>query len=51
VRSLDVLAVIAARRGDAQKAVALLRRALDVNPFDPEARRILETWEGHDNAR
>jgi hypothetical protein len=45
VRSLDLLAVIAARRGDATKAVALLRRALAVNPFDVEARRILETWE------
>jgi hypothetical protein len=47
VRSLDLAAVIAARRGDTTKAVALLRRALQVNPFDPEAGRILETWEDH----
>ncbi len=42
---LDLLAAVEARRGDATKAVALLRRALAVNPFDAEARRILETWE------
>ncbi|MDB4979946.1 MAG: hypothetical protein JWM82_698, partial [Myxococcales bacterium] len=45
VRSLDLLAAVEARRGDSTKAVALLRRALAVNPFDAEARRILETWE------
>jgi hypothetical protein len=45
VRSLDLLAVIEARRGDSTKALALLRRALAVNPFDVEARRILDTWE------
>jgi hypothetical protein len=52
VRSLDLLAVIAARRGDPTKAVAFLRRALEVNPFDLEAGHILETWEeSHADAR
>jgi Flp pilus assembly protein TadD len=45
VRGLDVLAVVSARRGDSEKAVAFLRRALSVNPFDAEAKRILATWE------
>jgi hypothetical protein len=51
VRSIDLMAVIAARRGDSTGAVALLRRALEVNPFDAEAGRILETWEEHAQAR
>jgi hypothetical protein len=51
VASLDLSAVVAARRGDSTKAVALLRRALDVDPFDTEAGRILETWEGHAQTR
>jgi hypothetical protein len=45
VRGLDVLAVVSARRGDSAKAIAFLRRALSVNPFDSEAKRILATWE------
>jgi hypothetical protein len=51
VASLDLLAVIAARGGDSTRAVALLRRALEVNPFDGEAGRILETWEEHAQSR
>jgi hypothetical protein len=47
VRSLDVLAVIAARRGEAGRAVGFLRRALEVNPFDGEAGQLLASLEEH----
>jgi tetratricopeptide (TPR) repeat protein len=45
VGGLGLLAVIEARRGDTTKAVALLRRALEIDPFDAEAGRILAAWE------
>jgi hypothetical protein len=44
-RSLDVLAFVAARRGDPQRALGLLRRALDVNPYEEEAGKLLARWE------
>jgi tetratricopeptide (TPR) repeat protein len=51
IASLDVMAVVEARRGDSDRAVAFLRRALDVNPFDNEAQQILNRWEGHGNSQ
>ena len=45
VAALDVMAVIDARQGETLKAVALLRRALELDPFDAEAGRILAAWE------
>jgi hypothetical protein len=45
VRSLDVLAVISARRGDSSAALRFLRRALEIDPFDSEAERLLAKWE------
>jgi hypothetical protein len=46
VRSLDVLALVAAHQGDSSKALVLLRRALEVNPYDDEAEKLLARWEG-----
>jgi hypothetical protein len=51
VSSLDVLAAIAARRGDSSRAVSLLRRALEVDPFDGEAGLLLASWEDHERSR
>jgi tetratricopeptide (TPR) repeat protein len=51
VGSLDVLAVISARRGDASRAVGYLRRALEVNPFDGEAGQLLASLEDHAKSR
>jgi hypothetical protein len=47
VRSLDVMAVVSARRGDPTRAVGFLRHALEVDPFDGEAGQILASWETH----
>jgi hypothetical protein len=47
VRSLDLLAAIAARRGEHVEALALLRRALRTDSFDAEANRMLDTWEAN----
>jgi Tfp pilus assembly protein PilF len=51
IRSLDVMAVIAARRGDSMKALEFLHRALDVDPFDGEAGQLLARWEDHGNSQ
>src|SRR6185369_12977664 len=45
VRSLNLMALIALRRGDAGEGVGFLRRALRVRPFDPEATEILAKLE------
>jgi hypothetical protein len=42
VASLDLLALVALARGDRAAAVDALRRALRADPFDPEARGLLE---------
>jgi hypothetical protein len=46
VRSLDVLALVAARKSDSTRARQLLRRALEIDPYDAEAGRLLTRWEG-----
>jgi hypothetical protein len=46
VASIDVLAVIAARRSESDRARELLRRALDINPYDVEAGDLLARSEG-----
>src|SRR5450432_99957 len=51
IRSLDVMAVIAARHGDSMKALDFLHRALDVDPFDGEAGQLLARLEDHGNSR
>jgi len=45
VQSLNLLAVIAFSRGDSAGGLAWLRRALQVDPFDGEARALLERVE------
>ena len=45
VRSLNLLALIALRRGNASQGLAFLRRALSVRPFDPEATQLLAQLE------
>jgi tetratricopeptide (TPR) repeat protein len=45
VRSLNLMALIAVRRGDAGEGVGFLRRALRVRPFDPEATELLAKLE------
>jgi tetratricopeptide (TPR) repeat protein len=42
VGSLNLLALVALARNDHQAALAALRRALRADPFDPEARALLE---------
>ena len=51
IRSLDVMAVVAARRGDSMKALGFLHRALEVDPFDGEAAQLLARWEDHDKSQ
>ena len=45
VRSLNLMALIALRRGEAGEGVGFLRRALRVRPFDPEATELLAKLE------
>jgi cytochrome c-type biogenesis protein CcmH/NrfG len=45
VRSLNLMALIALRRGDASQGLGFLRRALSVRPFDPEATQLLAKLE------
>jgi tetratricopeptide (TPR) repeat protein len=45
VGSLNLLALIALRRGEAEQGLGLLRRALRVQPFDPEATQLLASLE------
>ena len=45
VRSLNLMALIALRRGEASQGVRFLRRALDVRPFDAEATQLLTKLE------
>ena len=45
VGSLNLLALIALRRGEAEEGLGLLRRALRVEPFDPEATQLLASLE------
>ena len=45
VRSLNLMALIALRRGNANQGLAFLRRALRVRPFDPEATQLLAKLE------
>jgi hypothetical protein len=45
VRSLNLMALIALRRGQATQGLGLLRRALSVSPFDPEATQLLANLE------
>lgn len=45
VRSLNLMALIAVRRGEAGEGVGFLRRALRVRPFDPEATELLTQLE------
>jgi Flp pilus assembly protein TadD len=42
---MNLLATIALARGDAPQAVRWLRQALDINPFDAEARALLDRLE------
>jgi len=42
IESLCLLALLSHERGDRQQALGLVRRALDVDPFHPLARRILD---------
>jgi hypothetical protein len=45
VRSLNLMALIALRRGEASQGLGFLRRALRVRPFDPEATQLLAKLE------
>ncbi|HET7539934.1 MAG TPA: tetratricopeptide repeat protein [Polyangiaceae bacterium] len=45
VRSLNLMARIAVRRGEASEGVGFLRRALRARPFDPEATELLAQLE------
>jgi len=45
VRSLNLLALIALRRGEPEQGLGFLRRALSVRPFDPEATQLLAKLE------
>jgi len=45
VRSLNLMALIALRRGEASQGLGFLRRALSVRPFDPEATQLLAKLE------
>jgi tetratricopeptide (TPR) repeat protein len=45
VRSLNLMALIALRRGEASQGLGFLRRALSVRPFDPEATQLLDKLE------
>jgi hypothetical protein len=45
VGPLDLLALVAFQRGDSQAGVAWLRRALAIDPYDAEARAILDEVE------
>lgn len=45
VGSLNLLALIALRRGEAEQGLGLVRRALRAQPFDPEATQLLANLE------
>jgi len=45
VPSLNLMALIALRRGEANQGLLFLRRALRVRPFDPEATQLLAKLE------
>lgn len=45
VRSLNLMALIALRRGEANQGLGFLRRALQVRPLDPEATALLAQLE------
>ena len=45
VQSLNLMALLALRRGDIGQGLLFLRRALDVRPFDPEATQLLTRLE------
>jgi len=45
VRSLNLMALIALRRGDVSQGLGFLRRTLSVRPFDPEATQLLAKLE------
>ena len=45
VHSLNLMALIALRRGEASEGLGFLRRALSVRPFDPEATQLLAKLE------
>jgi len=45
VQSLNLLALIAVRRGESARGASLLRRSLDIAPFDREASEILANLE------
>ena len=45
VAGLNLLALVALARGEVPAAIGWLRKALDEDPFDPEARAILEQLE------
>src|SRR6478736_1205316 len=45
IRSLNLMALIAVRRGEANNGIGFLRRALRVRPFDPEATELLAQLE------
>ena len=51
VPSLNVMAMVLLRRGQARPALSLLRRALVANPFDSEAEEILSSLEQHVDSR
>jgi hypothetical protein len=48
VQALDLLAALALQRGDVTETVAFLKRALDVDPSDADATRMLEQLERRD---
>jgi tetratricopeptide (TPR) repeat protein len=45
LRNLDLMAAVLLRRGQWQRAANLTRRALAIDPFDPEAQSLLRTLE------
>jgi hypothetical protein len=47
VRSLNLMAMVSLRQGQAKPALSFLRRALTTDPFDSEAERLLATLEEH----
>jgi tetratricopeptide (TPR) repeat protein len=47
VRTLDLLALVYARRGEQGQATRFLRRALSIDPYDDEATTILAGLEEH----
>jgi tetratricopeptide (TPR) repeat protein len=51
VRALDLMAAVAARRGEPRRAVGFLRQALSVDPYDGEATNLLATMEESQHER